>query len=238
MRLALLPGLDGTGLLFDPLLAELPAQLDPLVVRYPEDPSASLSDLVDAAAKTLSDGGPWVLVAESFSGPIVGRLIVDRPDLQIAGVVFCASFLAPPRRWLLTLLRFAPLATVFGLPMPGWLLRLLCLGREASQDAVTLTRKALTRAGAEVLAARLRLLAGLPAFSHSIAVPCQYIRPTADRLVPVSSMRNLAGHCQRIETVHVRGGHFILQARPAPCARHIVDLMFAAECDRRDPDQD
>ena len=76
MRLAMLPGLDGTGLLFDPLLAELPVALDPVVVRYPGDPEASLADLVDTAAESLSGGERWILVAESFSGPIAARLIV------------------------------------------------------------------------------------------------------------------------------------------------------------------
>ena len=236
MRLALLPGLDGTGLLFDPLLAELPAELDPLVVRYPQDHEAAFTDYVAAAAQTLSGGETWVLVAESFSGPIVGKLIAERPDLQIAGVVFCAGFLTSPRPWLLNLARFAPLAALFRVPQPDWLLRLLCLGHEAEENAVLLTREAIRQAGPEVLAARLRLLASLPAFSNSIALPCQYIRPTADRLVPDSAMKGLVSHCQRIEIVHVRGGHFILQTRPAPCARHIVDFMTATESSQRDPD--
>ena len=37
LPLVLLPGLDGTGEQFEPLLRELPASLTPIVVRYPTD---------------------------------------------------------------------------------------------------------------------------------------------------------------------------------------------------------
>ena len=36
-HLVLLPGLDGTGSLFGPLLAHLPEHLVPVVVKYPTD---------------------------------------------------------------------------------------------------------------------------------------------------------------------------------------------------------
>ena len=118
MRLALLPGLDGTGLLFGPLVASLSRERPPLIVQYPRSCVESLSDYVDLAADALSTGDRWLVLAESFSGPVAARLLADRPDLKISGVIFAASFLSPPRRLLLTLLKLLPLRSILGMQPP------------------------------------------------------------------------------------------------------------------------
>lgn len=179
VRLALLPGLDGTGLLFEPLISVLPPELDPLVVQYPRHSAGSITDHVDAATAALSAGKRWLLLAESFSGPVAARMITENRELDIAGVVFCASFLSPPRRSLLALARRAPLQAIFGMPLPDWVLRTFCLGAQADRSTIALARRALSCAGPQALAARLRMLSGLPAFRDCITVPALYIRGPA-----------------------------------------------------------
>jgi pimeloyl-[acyl-carrier protein] methyl ester esterase len=74
LRAILLPGLDGTGRLFDPLLKELPADLRAEVISYPTDAIldyAALEQFVEAA---LPRRDPFIIVAESFSGPLAIRL--------------------------------------------------------------------------------------------------------------------------------------------------------------------
>lgn len=226
MRLALLPGLDGTGLLFDPLIAELPADLNPLVVRYPASSTASLTCHVDAAAEAMSGGERWLVLAESFSGPVAARLILDRPGLEIGGLIFCASFLTPPRRRLLALIRHAPLQALFGKSHPDWLVRALCLGSDADQQIIDRFHHALSQTGPKLLAARMRMLSALPAFGEKLAIPSLYLRPRRDRLVTRASMRDVARRCRQLETAEIDGPHFILQTRPVPCAKAIVE--FAA----------
>ena len=47
MRLLILPGMDGTDLLFDAFLAALPKWIDPTVVHYPSDRVMSYDELLD-----------------------------------------------------------------------------------------------------------------------------------------------------------------------------------------------
>ena len=64
--LILLPGLDGTGLVFEPLLKHLPATIEPVFVRYPGDTPMSFQEHIDFAGARLPDDKPFVLLAESF----------------------------------------------------------------------------------------------------------------------------------------------------------------------------
>lgn len=233
MRLALLPGLDGTGLLFEPLISALPPVLNPLVVQYPRNSANSITEHVDAATAALSGGGRWLLVAESFSGPVAARMITERPELDIAGVVFCASFLTPPKRPLLALARRAPLQAAFGIPLPDWVFRTVCLGSRADRSTIALLRQALSCAGPEALAERLRMLSGLPAYREHIDIPALYVRATKDRLIGSESMHDIARHCRQIETIEIEGPHFILQAHPESCAKAIA--AFAGSLRRQAP---
>ncbi len=226
MRLALLPGLDGTGLLFDPLLAALPCEPAPLVVRYPRECAASLDAHVDAAAAALSGNENWIIVAESFSGPIAARL-ARHPGLRIVGIVFCASFVTSPRPVLLALAGITPIAAVLRLRPPDRLVRSFCLGPKAPQNLIESFWRAIAESGADALADRLRLLARLPRLEQPIVQPSLYICPTADRLVPRSAMIRLTQQCRLVELAMVEGPHFILQSAPEPCADAIRSFANA-----------
>ena len=218
MRLALLPGLGGTGRLFAPLLNRLPPSLDPLVIRYPTADANSLDRHIEVAAQALSSDGPWLLLAESFSGPIAARLATGRSDLNIAGVIFCASFLSSPRPYALALLKHAPLGRLFGIRPPDWFIRAACMGGRADPDLIAELRLALATTGSEALAHRLRLLAGLPPFEQPISQPCLYIRPRQDRLVPRRCVAEVQRLCRRLRVATLEGPHFILQTEPEACA--------------------
>ncbi len=76
MKWVLLPGMDGTGLLFTPLLSALPIGVDPIVVSYPADRAASPEELLRIVLAHLPGEGAYVLIAESFSGPLALRAAV------------------------------------------------------------------------------------------------------------------------------------------------------------------
>lgn len=84
--LVLLPGLDGTGELFDPLVRELGPDLSIRVVRYPQDPGLGYKELLQFARDALPPTEPLVLLGESFSGPIAIQLSAERPD-QVRGLI-------------------------------------------------------------------------------------------------------------------------------------------------------
>lgn len=96
MKLVLLPGLDGTGTLFTPLLDHLAAT--PVVASYPPEP-LSYERLLAQVARLLPDG-PFVILAESFSGPLAIRLAYRRPP-GLQALVLVSSFPRFPwGRWL------------------------------------------------------------------------------------------------------------------------------------------
>jgi hypothetical protein len=47
----MLPGLDGTGLLFRPLIDVLPVTLKPIVINFPSDKKLGYEDLVHLVIK-------------------------------------------------------------------------------------------------------------------------------------------------------------------------------------------
>ena len=91
MRLLLLPSMDGTGLLFEPLVQALPPSLQARAVAYPPDQPLGYNDLLPLVQATAAEGGDFVVVGESFSGPLALMLAADRP-VDLPCVVLCASF--------------------------------------------------------------------------------------------------------------------------------------------------
>jgi len=66
----LLPGLDGTGRLFAPLLKCMPKGFEFDVVDYPRDRVLDLDALLSRVGERIEPGVRHVVLAESFSGPI------------------------------------------------------------------------------------------------------------------------------------------------------------------------
>jgi pimeloyl-ACP methyl ester carboxylesterase len=216
VRLVLLPGLDGTGLLFQPLLAELPVQIRTTVVAYPGDHELGLVELADMVARRLP-AERSVVLAESFSGLVLLALLANRPP-RVAGAIFVGTFAEPPRP---LLLRLAPLVVGSGAMVrsaPSFLLRRYCLGADASAAQIRMLREALATVSPKILAQRLDLIAKRQVFP-AVAVPSAYLRATEDRLVPArcaDAFRNV---------VEVKGPHFLLQTRPRECAQLIVQMI-------------
>src|SRR5687767_14878842 len=147
MKVLLLPGLDGTGQLFRPLMAAAPDSIEPIPVTYPAD-SCDYEQLERAARSQLADD--CVLLAESFSGPIGVRMASDP---RIRALILCNSFVCPPR-W--RGLRHLVVGPLFSIRPPRWLLRWLLLGPGPTPDLVELVRDTIRQVPPDVIARRLR----------------------------------------------------------------------------------
>jgi pimeloyl-ACP methyl ester carboxylesterase len=99
VTLVLLPGLDGTGIMFEPLIQQLPADWRAIVVRYPGDRFLNYDDLLPRVRDALPKEGRYALLGESFSGPLAIRIAAERP-LGLFGMVLCATFATSPAPWL------------------------------------------------------------------------------------------------------------------------------------------
>jgi pimeloyl-ACP methyl ester carboxylesterase len=220
----LLPGLDGTGLLFRPLLAALPPELGVKVIAYPATEALGLPELAQFVARQLP-AEKTVLLAESFSGLVALTLLMSA-SARIHGVIFVGAFAEPPRP---LLLRLAPLVSRSAGLMrsaPSFLLRQYCIGKEATAADVRMMREAIGRVSPEVLAQRLKLVATRHSFDKApIKVPSCYLRPSEDRLVPPSCATWFEQRFRRCDIVEAEGPHFLLQARPRQCAQIITGML-------------
>jgi pimeloyl-[acyl-carrier protein] methyl ester esterase len=68
-RLVLLPGLDGTGELFAPFIDEL-GEIRSQVIAYPADRAMNYAEHESCARSQLPMDEDFVLLGESFSGPV------------------------------------------------------------------------------------------------------------------------------------------------------------------------
>lgn len=222
--LVLLPGLDGTGRLFEPLLAELPEGVRTVVIEYPADELLSIAEHVQFVVERLP-AGRVVLLAESFSG-LVALELLARCARPIDGVVFCAAFGEPPRPWLLRLSRLVPRVGAFLRAAPTFLLKRYCVGRRADAQLLTLLRTTFAGLSSRVLTHRLRLVAtARPIVVPPVEIPCLYLQATGDRLVPPGAANWFARRFTQLRLERVAGPHFLLQTQPRACVERVVAML-------------
>lgn len=224
--LVLLPGLDGTGLLFSYFLEHFPKMSNIIVVQYPTDQVLDYEQLAEIARNQLPESADFILVGESFSGPIAARLI-NHP--RLSGIIFCASFLTSPRPILLNVLRYMPLTVLIRFPMPSFLLRFACFGYSCPDKTLNSFRKTIRSVQPDVFAYRLRLLCSVNDLWRikESPVPLGYLKASDDKLVPASKMAEINVEYPHLRVHKVAGSHFLLQGSPAMAKDAIIAL-----CDR------
>jgi pimeloyl-[acyl-carrier protein] methyl ester esterase len=217
--LVLLPGLDGTGDLFAPLLRELSTDLRPLVVRYPIEP-LEYRELVEFALELLPSDETFVILGESFSGPVAISLATRVPE-RVRGVLLSASFVSSP-------LPFSPvLSRLVGTAPIRWMTEKLgpsrLMGRFESAEARSLMLNALGTLPDEVLRVRIRavLSADVSLELRKLERPMLYLQASEDAIVSSTAAAKFARLAQRGRVERIIGPHCLLQCVPAPSARAI-----------------
>jgi pimeloyl-ACP methyl ester carboxylesterase len=225
--LVLLPGMDGTGEHFAAVLRALNDRVPYTVVRYPDEPLeyAAYERLAHAA---LPRDRPFVLLGESFSGPIALSIAATKPR-GLVGYILCASFASCPRlllRILRPLLGLLPIHRT-----PGTLSAHFLLGRFATPELKRANASALRRVSPGTLRARLKVVADVDVSTKvcEIGVPGLYLRGTEDRLIPHGVCHALLRHAPRLKVVDVEGPHFLLQVNPRAAAQAIGDFVESVE---------
>ena len=221
-RLVLLPGLNGSGALFAPLLEHLDPGLEVQILDLPADGDQDYRTLAERLTGELDDR-PCVLLGESFSGPLAYRLAMAKPP-GLRGVIFAASFLCRPQP-LLMLAKYLPLPK--GLLKRSSLLRLFCLGNSASPALLELLQREIGALPQSLLRARLASLNDLQAPTGCITLPALQLLPSRDRLVTRHAAASLQKYCRQLQRVTIDGPHFLLQSQPQACARAIEGFIEA-----------
>jgi pimeloyl-ACP methyl ester carboxylesterase len=224
VAIVILPGMDGTGVLLAEFINALGTKFSVTVVTYPTNRPLGYQDLESVARAALPTERSFVLIGESFSGPIAISIAASSPP-GLLGLVLCASFARNPLphlRAFAQLTKFAPVSVV-----PTLLLSWLLLGRwstprlqKALQSAISHVTPAVLRARA---AAALRV--NFTARLASVRVPTLYLRASNDRLIPSSVARRVQKTLPSAIVSEVTGPHFLFQVAPQACARIVQQFV-------------
>lgn len=221
-RLVLLPGLDGTGELFASFVEALQG-IDVQVVRYP-DRAMGYADHEEFARRALPASEDYVLLAESFSGPVGIGIAASHPPLM-RGLILCATFVSNPLPLFgpfNRLMNMLPAARVPPSLSAPW----LYAGR-ATPEIRRAHAGALSRVSPRTLNARVAALLAIDrrADLRKIEVPLLYLRATQDRLVSARCWRDIHAAHPDIELAEFDAPHFLLQTEPAACAARVKEFI-------------
>ena len=229
ITLVLLPGMDGTGDLFDVFVAALGGQFNIEIVRYRLREALGYDALEAVARNAIPAHGPWILLGESFSGPIAVSLAATSSS-ELKGVVLCATFVSNPQPLWSGLRGLVP-----ALPLrfaPAWLVSYLMLGRASTKSLRAALGAALARVSAVAWQARLNAVLAVDVSSKLAAqrVPILYLRAQRDRLVPAAASELIARLAPHAVFALVDAPHSLLQTNPVEAARMVSE--FVRKCER------
>ena len=231
MTLVLLPGMDGSGELFAGFVAALGDGIAPLVLSYPAEQPLDYQGLADFARDRLPVGQPYVLLGESFSGPVAIALAASRPP-DLVGLVLSCTFArnpVPRLRRFAGLIPFLPISSKFtGLALP------LLLGGHATPALRRTLRGVLDQVRPAVLRARMRAVLGVDysAQLRGVTVPVLYLQAAQDRVVSRASARHITLLLPQVKAVVLDGPHLLLQAAPVAAAsvvREFAEQIYLNE---------
>src|SRR4051812_43286839 len=113
MNWVLLPGMDGTGDLVAPFVAQAPPMDTCVVVRYPKSKKLNRSELLRSIREYLPAFEDYVIIAESFSGQFGIEIATGKPA-RLRALVLVNSFAKCP---------LGPIGKLIGLILGEFFLR-------------------------------------------------------------------------------------------------------------------
>ncbi len=202
-------------------------------IAYPSDHAWGYAPLIDHVLARLPPRGSFVLLGESFSGPIAvalaARLSASAASNRLCGLVLCGSFVRNPQPWARPL---APLLQPLlrRLRPPPHLAQLALFGAHGTPDLRQALAQTLRGQAPAVLAARLRAVADVDVSASWQALqdrplPSLCLIAQHDRLVPERANRHMLGLRPDAQHLRLRGPHGLLQTEPEACAQAIDQFV-------------
>jgi len=226
--LILLPGLEGTGALFAPLVDALGDGIECRTHSYPNDTSNAYNALFPLVYTTLPRDRSYVLLGWSFSGPLAIMTAARRPP-GLRGLILCSTFARSPHPYVpeLAVRLLGPMA---GRVFPFASLWKARLGGYATSDVRRLLEHALIQTTPDAVSLRLRAALSVDVRPHlaRVEVPVLYLQSSTDFVVPPWCVRALRTHLRDLRVQRIAGPHPSLLTNPAASAACI--RPFVREC--------
>jgi pimeloyl-ACP methyl ester carboxylesterase len=232
MHLVLLPGLDGTGLLFSRFVSALGPSFETTVVRYPDDQGLNYAEHEAIARASLPRDRPYILLGESFSGPIAISIAASKPP-GLMGLILCCTFARNPLhlyahfKSFLGLVPFNVIPKIFQTPF--------LLGRFSTRSLRTEHRLAVSRVSNEALRSRIRAIIEVDVSEklQRITVPVLYLRASDDYVIPRRASEHIHRIAPGVQIVELKAPHMLLQVLP-PTAAKVVTVFASSLAGARD----
>jgi pimeloyl-ACP methyl ester carboxylesterase len=226
--LVLLPGLDGTGKLFVDFIRALGVGAECRVIGYSPDEPLGYEELEARVRAALPGDRPYLLLGESFSGPIAMRIAASAPA-RLVGVILCGTFASNPYPWLAWARPF-----VFLLPiksLPRWIRAPLMWGSKNPRRAPGNAERAIAGVAGGVVRRRIAAILAVDAVESldRIAIPALIMYGRHDRVVPHAATKSLIAHLPGAEVADIDGPHLLLQACPEQCSEAVLKFMTAPQ---------
>jgi pimeloyl-[acyl-carrier protein] methyl ester esterase len=213
LKIILLPGMDGTGKLFEPFRSFLPAST--VVVSLPQSGSQAYSFLAAYIAEQLPNE-KFIIVAESFSGPIAA-LLTEKSLANLKGIVFVATFLSCPMPVLVSLAKRFPLKSLLNIPFAKALISRYLL----ADFNYSIFSAAIKEVPNSILKERLSSIRSLNMKEIHSKLPSIYISAKSDCLISSSQIGLFQKSFPNLQVEYVQGKHFLLQSNPKSCSEII-----------------
>lgn len=219
--LVLMPGFEGNGKLFAPIIPWLEPHFRLEVVKYPD--LNSFDDYLECAQNQLPAEPGYSLLAESFSGPVAIALLAQRPA-QIGPSVLCSTFARSPLATLTKVANHVP-QQMFSIGT----LSEFCLDAQASYDEDVSETQPLPLNITEqldgvVLRHRIAVMSRIDvsALLPQIEASMLLLHGRRDRIVSELEARLIEKNLPAVRRVDLDAPHLLLQIRPQQCAEHII----------------
>ena len=222
MKVVLIPGMDGTGGLFSPLLDELPSDIETQIICLNELTNIAPTEQALEIA-TLIGNDEVIILSESYSGFITYHLSL-LPNINIKHIIFAASFLENPT-WLSRLNKALPLNLVRTGLIPSTFLSTLLFGQRNNTRLVGLFLSCLKSVSNSTLRLRISTVANLVRPKKLMSIPCTYVQANKDYLVSNRSSDAFKELCVDLRIIRAGGGHFIVQSNPSLFSKLIQDVI-------------
>jgi len=212
MKILALPGLDGTADLFEPFVRSAPDGFAVTTASYPPDQALDYAEHLEIARRHLPADGPFLLLGESFSGPLSVWLAAEAPP-GLAGLVLCNTFVRSPS-W--SGFRHLPWELLFRRPVPRNVVRRRLAGRWTSPEIVRTVRETSRRVAPDVMAQRLRATLTVDARDAlaAVRVPVLALHSTRDGLVRRRSLKTILAVKPETQVAEIDAPHMLLQIAP------------------------
>lgn len=223
--LVVLPGLDGTATLHSDFSDAARIAFDSVVViSYPSSQVLDYVALEKLVRAQLPVTARFVLLGESFSGPIALSIAANPPS-NLLGIVLSTTFAESPVPLFAPFASFTRFAPVRALPLS--LLSWWLLGRWATPQLEAALQNALLSVMPEVLRARVGIALRVKALTacRSVSLPVLYLRGTNDRLLYQHAGRQISEAIAHCTIKDISGPHLLLQAAPQACALAVSEFV-------------